>query len=303
MVDIPNLKEVTFELTTKCGANCIMCARNRYSRSGLEMDIKDAERYVDMVVDAGYNAIILGGMGDPLCYSQLEPFFKYVKNKHVGLSIRLTTTGQFMNPYNWDLICEYVDILKISNYGFTKATYEAVHRGSLVFEDVQNNLKQLSQKRDKKPYIIMSYLDMKVNHKEVMEWIQFWNTQGLNEVNVWKQHNWGGYVSDREELSSTEIPCERIKNMHFKIWSDGNVSPCVFDCERTLSLGNLKIDSFEMINSKYEILKSIHSKGSVHKADLICAKCDQIFSRKEALMYLCENGEVIKEYGSGETRL
>ena len=296
MVDIPNLKEVTFELTTKCGANCIMCARNKYSRPGLEMDIRDAELYVDKVVDSGYNAIILGGMGDPLCYSHLEEFFEYVKNKHTGLSIRLTTTGQLMDAHNWDLVCKYVDILKISNYGFTKKTYEAVHRGNLVFEKVQNNLNQLSHKREKKPYIIMSYLDMQENHAEVREWIRYWSRKGLHEVNVWKQHNWGGYVAEREVLSDTEIPCERIKNMHFKIWVDGNVSPCVFDCERSLSLGNLRTDSFDLINRAYELLKEIHAKGAVDKTNLICAKCDQIFSRKDALLYLCENGEVIREY-------
>ena len=201
-----------------------------------------------------------------------------------------------MDSTKWDLICEYVDILKISNYGFTKEKYEAVHRGSLVFEDVQRNLMQLSQNRKRKPYIIMSYLDMDINHSDVMLWVDYWVKQGLDEVNVWKQHNWGGYVADREVLSNTEVSCERIKNKHFKIWSDGNVSPCVFDCEKRLLLGNLKKDSFSMINEKYDILRGVHDKGGVSGTDLICAKCDQIFSRSDALLYLYENGKTIKEY-------
>ena len=296
MIDIPNLKEITYELTTNCGAQCVMCARNRFSRPGLNMSFDDIEAYVKKTVEMGYNAIILGGMGDPLCFPQLCEFLEYIKTNYPNLSIRLTTTGQLFDEKNLEVICKNVDILKISNYGFTKGVYEAVHRGSLDFDSVQEKLRYLVDLKCRKPYIIMSYLDMDINHSEVEPWIEYWSGKDISEVNVWKMHNWGGYVAEREHLSEVPAYCERIRNKHFKLWVDGSLTACVFDCEQTLYLGNMRTDTIESIMDKYNSIKCIHDKGNVAGSGLICSRCDQIFSRSDALLYLCENGIVKKEY-------
>lgn len=295
MQDIPNLKEITYELTTICGANCVMCARNRFSKKGMVMSKEDVMHYTEKVVREGYNAIILGGMGDPLAYPHIKWFLRYVKETYPDMSIRLTTTGQFMDEEMLELICRYVDILKISNYGFTKQVYESVHRGSLVFEDVQRNLARIAQVQGRRPYIIMSFLDVQINQADMLPWVEYWSRQGLSEVNVWKQHNWGGHVGQREALSEKTVFCDRIRNRHFKLWSDGTVSVCAFDCERSLALGHLKTQDFDELNREYDKIRQIHESGCVLDSGLDCKHCDQIFSREDALLYLNENGVVLKD--------
>lgn len=295
MQDIPNLKEITYELTTACGANCVMCARTQYSKVGQHMSKERVMEYTRKVVETGYNAIILGGMGDPLAYPHIAWFLQYVKQTYPHMSIRLTTTGQLLTEEMLELVCRYVDILKISNYGFTKQIYESVHRGSLVFEKVQENISRIAKVQGRRPYIIMSYLDMDINHQEVLPWVEYWNTQGLSEVNVWKAHNWGGHVGAREELSEEEVYCARIRNLHFKLWVDGTVSVCTFDCGRTLVVGNLNEEDFTSINQRYDEIKRVHDEHRVLQSTLDCRYCDQIFSREEALLYLNENGQVLKD--------
>ncbi len=300
MQDIPNLREITYELTTICGANCVMCARNKYSRSGQSMTREKVMLYTGKVVRAGYNAIILGGMGDPLAYPDIKWFLRYVKETYPEMSIRLTTTGQYLDEDMLQIVCENVDILKISNYGFTKPVYERVHRGSLVFEEVQKNLQRLVEYPGRRPYIIMSFLDMPVNHAELLPWVEYWRTKGLSEVNVWKQHNWGGHVGVREALSEQEVLCARLVNRHYKLWVDGCVSVCVFDCDRTLVLGDLNTQDFDQLNEKRDRIYRIHAARQVLHSDLDCRNCDQIFSRDNALLYLNENGSVLKDLIHGE---
>lgn len=295
MVDIPNLKEITYELTTACGAQCVMCARNQYSKPGQHMSKEDVMRYTEKVVGAGYNAIILGGMGDPLAYPHIKWFLQYVKETYPFMSIRLTTTGQFMDEQMLSCICRYVDILKISNYGFTKEVYESVHRGSLVFEKVQQNLARISAVQGRRPYIIMSFLDVGINRQDMLPWVEYWNRQGLSEVNVWKQHNWGGHVGEREALSDKPVFCARIRNRHFKLWVDGTVSTCTFDCDRKLVLGDLNVHNFDQIHEAYDKIYQVHASNQVLDSHLTCKYCDQIFSREEALLYLNENGIVLKD--------
>lgn len=295
MQDIENLREITYELTTICGANCVMCARNQFSKPGQNMTMDEAMTYTDKALNSGYNAIILGGMGDPLAYPHICEFLSIVKDEYPQVSIRLTTTGQLLDEKKLACICEHVDILKISNYGFTKPVYEAVHRGSLVFEKVQENLMRLVEWKGRRPYVIMSYLDMDINHREVLPWVEYWTQQGMDEVNVWKAHNWGGHTAKRENISEQETYCARVKNRHFKVWADGTVSVCTFDCDRTLVIGDLKTEDFDVIESRYQAIKSIHDQGGVARNCISCSVCDQIYDRTPAMLYLNENGIVIKD--------
>ncbi len=288
------LKEITYEITTLCGANCVMCERKKHVHEYKSMTIDEILMYTKKAVEAGYNAIIMGGMGDPMLHPQIKDVLTTLKATYPDVSIRLTTTGQFLTEDNLETVCNCVDILKISNYGFTKNVYESVHRGSLVFEDVQKNLERLADYKGKKPNIIMSFLYMDINKSDVYDWIEYWTKKGFEEVNVWKCHNWGGHLTEREQLSDARTYCERIRNRHFKVWVNGKVSVCTFDCEKRLLLGDLKSEDFTTINQKYERIKEIHDTGKVYNMNADCGNCDQIYSRDNALLYLNLDGKIEK---------
>jgi radical SAM protein with 4Fe4S-binding SPASM domain len=92
-----------------------------------------------------------------------------------------------------------------------------------------------------------------------------------------------------EKLSALLPYCKRAVDLSsLSFCSDGSVSACCFDFNRKLILGNIMYDSFENIikSEKTKLFKSLHKKATdVLKSDLICKDCDQIYDRKDVLIY------------------
>lgn len=288
------IKEITIEPTTLCGANCIMCARHKYVKNPKNMTMDIYMRCIDECLINGYNSFLFGGMGDPLANSNIIEMFRYIKLKSPDSKIRLTTTGQLLEKKLFDDICEYVDVIKFSNYGFTKHTYEKVHRGSLVFEKVNSNIENfLLHDNNKKPYVIMNYLDMPENHHEIEPWLNFWKLKSIDQLDVWKQHNWSGHMGVIDNINE-RIPCSRVVNKSVAIWVNGDVSICCFDCERKAVLGNLLQNNLENILVSGDVNNYIKIHNSLGSLDgTICFSCDQCYNREKALLIRYVKGELL----------
>ncbi len=281
------------ENTTYCGADCIMCPREKFMHKKENMSFDLFKKIVDELVAGGCRKIGICGFGDSLCDSGLEKKLDYVRNSCPEMYISTINTGHLLNDDNIKMVSKYFDIVKISMYGFSKKVYESVHRGSLVFEQVKDNVDRFLEYNagDSGVYTIMTFLVMPENEKEVEDWKAYYDPKA-NRIDIWKPHNWGGdEITDysRKKIIRT---CHRVTDGNdLQICTDGTVVPCCFDYNRTLKLGNVKDSSLVEImeGEPLKRLRDAFSSGSIDKQDIVCRDCDQIRDRSDALIYSTES--------------
>lgn len=282
---------ITMEITTFCQANCIVCVRDqiRYPLSNMtqeifEKTIREADSYYE--AGGGVKYIDLGGMGEPLLDSQIESKLRWLDDNYPGIKVGVTTNGQLLMQKK-DIICKYIDLLKISNYGFSKESFEKVHRGSLIYEDVKKGIEEFLQiSKDERPETMMSFLVLKENDGEEEAWREYWEGK-CDQIYIWRPHNWAGYKkSHTEQIHEKCKSCGRPGN-DFTIRANGDVSVCCWDFNRELVVGNINEKSFKEICEGKELndIMEMHRNKTFFEHDTICRYCDQLYDRSDSLLY------------------
>lgn len=278
---------IKIENTTLCGAHCIMCPRENYSFPFGIMSLDCFKKVVDETHSFGIKSMIFGGFGDPLMDNYLKRRLEYVKNNYPDVRMSMINTGHLLKNENLELVCRYLDVIKISNYGFTKSTYERVHGGSLKYEDIKKNIDNfLSIDKNFRPFTIMTFLNLPENHEEMENWKKYYLPL-CERIDIWTLHNWGGEYTCKQQIS---VRCRRALTLSdLTFCADGSVSICCFDYNRKLIIGNIINDSFDNIinNDKTRRIQGILGSDNVTilSSDLICKNCDQIRDRSDALIF------------------
>ena len=286
--------QIQIENSTLCGASCIMCPRDKFEHKLEIMPMDIFKKIVDEAVGLGIKKIPFTGFGDPLMDNYLKERFLYIKKKYPYVEISITTTAQLLEGDKLELVCEFVDIIKISNYGFSKKTYESIHRGSLIYEKIYYNI-DVFLKRHKRPYTIMAFLDMPENHHEMEVWKNHYEPLA-DRIDIWKPNNLGGIVTV-PLLNDSFAMCYRVLDLaQLSCRADGSVSICCMDILRQLVIGNIKTESLvAIINSDLvKKIQEMHIDGSILQSNYICKDCDQIRDRSDALVYINGNMQVGK---------
>ncbi len=285
-------RTLTLEITTHCQANCVVCVRNKikYKLGNMTQELfeKAITEADDLYQKYGgrIEFIELGGMGEPLLDPKIEQKMEWLKAYYPNVQVGLTTNGQLL-MHKKDMICKYIDVLKISNYGYTKQSFESVHRGSLEFENIKDNIEKFLQiSKDFRPKTIMSFLILKENEGEEDAWRHYWEEK-CEEIYIWLPHNWAGYKeSHTKQIHEKCRSCGR-PGKDFTVRANGDISVCCLDFNRKMSLGNLYEESFEDIYESEKLKKIIdmHRNRSFFEYENICQHCDQIYDRTDALIY------------------
>lgn len=239
------------------------------------------------------------GFGDCFLDNKLFEKFDYVKQRMPDIDIFVSTNGFHMEYCKWDDIIKYIGTLKLSIYGMTKKVHEAFHRGKVKFNPTMANiLGYLYYVKDKyiKPYTIGLYLLDEINEGEKEAWIDFWQPK-LNEVFVWKPHNWV-YGRSYREIKSNQISCGRPANGPMYIQADGTVSVCCFDINKELVVGDIRNQTIEQIykSEAYNKIREAHKNNDF--AGLICKGCDQTNHDKSVLVYKTNRNRQVGEITS-----
>ena len=82
--------------------------------------------------------------------------------------------------------------------------------------------------------------------------------------------------------------CLRLDTLNgFYIKVNGEVSPCCFDYNTELSIGNINESTLQEIIDGAILgrLKAMQDEDSLRNSDMICGDCDQLYSREDALVY------------------
>lgn len=281
------MKIISIENTTFCAANCIMCVRKKYKGPFAHMKQDLFEKCVREAVKCGVEMMTLTGFGEPLMDPEIEMKLEYIKRNYPNIKVALTTTGYGMKGHMLDVVCAYLDEINFSMYGINKTTYEYVHGGSLKFEENKKNIDDFFA-RERRPYAIVSYIDMSATHQYIGEWRDYYEGKA-EQINIWKLHRWPH--SDNKDMTFKQSePCrclrlDTLNGIYIKV--NGEVSPCCFDYNTELSIGNINESALqEIINgSILNKLKHMQEMDSLRDSNLICGDCDQLYSRKDALVY------------------
>lgn len=289
--------ELTVENTTFCGAKCVMCPRDEFARERhwQHMTFDTFKNVIDQAVPLGMQSLDLCGFGDPLMDPNLRQKLEYVSATYPGVSVYTSTTAHLLYEKNLDWICKNFDTLKISNYGFSKESYEKVHAGVVKFDKVWENVHRLlSIPREKRPYVIMSFLVFPENEHEIEGWKAYWAPRA-DEIMVWLPHNYGGsdtieevaYMTSARAKGSEARSCGRPFKGNPFVRANGDVSVCCYDFNHKLVVGNLNKTSLLNILGGEQLahVQSVHNGRNFEGCGLLCDGCDQIFDRKEALMF------------------
>lgn len=284
---MPRTDQISIETTNICPANCVICPREQFTQKLGIMNFKLFKKIVDDASIYNMKSVFLTGFGEPFTDPKLFERCKYIRKKLPKAKIYVSTTGFLMTHDKYDDVIKYIDMLKLSIYGLTKDIYEKSHRGKLKFETTYSNILKFLEKiknSKKKPHIAGLLVVTDINRREVSDWIKFWEPK-LNEVFVWKPHNYGDGRNYRKINRAKLVSCGRPFRGELYIHLDGKVSMCCFDFNKKLLIGNMKTQTIEQVfNSKaYKKLRQAHKikdfKG------LLCENCDQINYDPDVLLY------------------
>lgn len=273
---------INIETVNRCPATCLICPRESFeSELGImEMDL--FKKIIDDCVQYNTKVVDLCGFGEAFSDQLLFERCKYVKEKLPDSKIYISTNAWLMSQNKWDDIIKYIDILKLSIFGISELVYKKVHE--LSYERCVDNIKGfLDYKGDKKPYTIGLFVEIEENKHERQDWIDYWEPK-LNEIYVWKPHNWVDYRNYRLVDKTAQVSCGRpFRTMYVHI--DGTVSVCCWDINKRLVIGDMKNQTLQEVLGSTE-LKRIQEKHSNNEfSNLICEKCDQTNPNPENLLY------------------
>ena len=279
---------VTLENTSFCGANCQMCPRGKYRYKPMHMPEDLFRKIVKETYDIGVRQLDIGGYGDPFVDPAFPNRIKWIKSIYPDMRISTISTCQLLKGELADAVAEYVDDLKISHYGYTKDTYEKVHRGSLIFEDVKENIENFLQ-RIKKPKITIAYLLLEDSKEEAELWKEYWIDK-VDDMQIWYPHNYAGAKEEYDSITEHDWKdihsCGR-PGTDFMFCANGDVNACCFDFNHDLIIGNMYESTFKDIvdGEKLKKIVCMHRNKGFRNSGTICEKCDQIFNRDSALYF------------------
>ena len=277
--------EVRYEVTDHCNAHCIMCPREKHTRAHGIMDNGNYSASINEIVELGAQQVVLTGFGEPMLDKHLEYKIEYAKRK--GLRTYIITNGSALTENRaYLLLMAGLDEMRVSFYGMSPETYNAVMRG-LEYDKTVKALMQFLAIRDSLEIpckVQLSYLVLPENEKDVQAFKDFWEPK-VDYLEVWKPHNFGDGKDYRKRMGIKKT-CGRPEHGPLQIQWSGDVIPCCYDYNNQIVLGNAFEQSIpEILNGRdYRALRDAHKKGEFYRFPY-CDQCDQLLEHKDALVY------------------
>lgn len=285
---IPKSNELRIEVTTRCNYNCIICPREKLTRKIETMNLDLFKFILDKILNetSQYNTLTFPGMGEPLLDESLDDKIRYAKSN--GLLILILTNGSMLSVDRFKKLENIgVDSIRVSMYGNTPETYNAIHgiNNPNAYIRVKDNLTKISKIKNSTELILTYNVVENINDAVLDSWIEYWNNK-VDLVEVWRPHNWCDAKKYRKVQTEKLNTCGRPFNTPLQIQVDGTVNMCCFDFNGQLLLGDLKKKSLSEIFSDKMFSKILecHTTGKFEGCGLICEACDQRNANKSDVM-------------------
>jgi len=267
--------EIGIEIINVCNLRCIMCPYEdmitKKTRPIGKMSLVLFKKIIDEITPFAELAY-LHGIGEPLLHPQIFKFITYAKNK--GIRVGISTNATLLDKTkSKKLLGLGIDYLILAMDGATKETYEKIRIGG-DFERVEKNIKhflQLKKKRKKGPFVVIQFITLPENKKEISLFLKKWQGRGVDVVRIKPKIA----LKDEDKKGKSIIApyCFHIFRQ-LNVYSDGTVVPCCEDVHGRYPLGNVKNESIkEVWNSpKMRNLRKINFQKK-RKEINICRTC------------------------------
>lgn len=296
-------KQIIIETTNICDAHCVICPREQFKSKLRSMDMGLFKKIIDDGAQYEIESIDTCGFGEAFLDKHLFERFAYVREKMPDAKTFVSTTGYHMTSDTWGKVIDYIDILKLSIYGVTKDTYEAFHRGKVRYDKVMANINGFLGYRDGTGYgpeVVGLFVATEQNQHEQDEWLELWEPR-LDEVMIWKPHNWVDARGYRAIDRSRQISCGRPFNAPLYVHADGIVSPCCWDINSRIPLGDMNKQTIAEVYSgeAYRKLRDAHKRRDFE--GYICQDCDQTNHDDSVLIYSNNKARKVGQLTSNES--
>lgn len=277
LIDFP--VEIALELSNYCNLKCVMCPVPNLKRKRGFMDEFLFKKIVeDLIGESGF-IFLPQGFGESLLHPGWSQFINLAGS--LGIQpIAVLTNGMLLSGEKMAAVIENVDIVVITLDGSDAKTYESVRVNS-SFERVTENIKNLLRMRrnSERPHCVIRIIRMQDTEREIETFRTSWEKViGKGDlIQVSECIDWAGSVEYRGVTKNQRLikrqPCRMLwKNL--TVYHDGRVSPCCYDAEGELIVGDILNQSPREIwnGPVLRNLRTLHLTSQYDKIP-ICSRC------------------------------
>ena len=277
-IDFP--VEISLELTNYCNLRCVMCPTPFLKRARGYMTETLFNRVARDISDEKGFLFLPQGFGELLLHKKLFELLDFAFKLGIR-PIVVLTNGMLLNEINLAGFLNRVNVMVVTIDGVTAKTYESIRVGGRL-QIVAHNIERLLEMRggNQTPHLVLRIIEMKETEGEIDSFKDFWSDRiGSGDIiQVVDFNDWAGKVAYRgigevrQERERT--PCRMLwKNL--SVYYDGQVSPCCYDAEGELIVGNVLEQNLKEIwnGSSLKKVRGIHLRHQFQNIP-ICSRCN-----------------------------
>ncbi|MEQ8768384.1 MAG: radical SAM protein [Planctomycetota bacterium] len=276
------------EMTNRCNLDCVFCPRDDIERPLQNMKDELFQKIADEASHHEFVSFQPQGLGESMAHTRWSALIGYASDKGVW-PMTLISNGGLLNDEKIEaLLSSKVEVITFSIDSTDPEVFAKVRRrGKLpaIEEKVRQLLEEKKRRKLDKPRIVLRIIRMKENEHEIGEFYQRWTPylgEG-DEITTSEVHTWQGRVEDRTvesfvPVAGQEDPrvpcCMPFKQLNVLV--DGDATPCCYDNNAKLLVGNVREKSIEEIwhDEPIEKLRRLHLEGKVDQIPF-CAGCKE----------------------------
>lgn len=197
MGDFPKVLALGYD--PSCNLSCSTCRDGLHFAKGKELEqVKKITEIVKREYLSKCNFLILAGNGEVFASPAYREIYESAECQPEF--IRLLSNGMLLNPTNWERFKKGKTakiMLTVSVDAATKETYESIRRNG-NFDILKRNMEFASKLRKTGDlcYFRMNFVVQRENYREMVPFVEWGESLGVDEVFFTKILNWGTYTEE-----------------------------------------------------------------------------------------------------------
>lgn len=227
-----------------------MCPRDQVARPFGTMKPEVFARLLEQLrhvqTQRRIRAVWFTGFGDNLLHSGVGKYVGQVKQA-LGTHVGLTTNGLLLTPERLrELKDAGLDKLTLSVHSVAEDHREII-RGA-PFERVVDSVRLAVTECGQDVQVGISCVEMGLNEKRQAEFIDFWQQQGVRQIEFVPAHSRGGQLHDPRivQLRKPPTTCNIFLPVQFVAWN-GDLLSCCSDLSGSTRMANIMEDDLEQV--------------------------------------------------------
>jgi hypothetical protein len=275
------------ENTNCCNSQCVMCPRDKLTRTPGFMEFGLFEKIIREVSSLRRKPVThLHGFGEPLLDKLLSERITLAKACGIRHTYIVTNASLLFPETSRQIIRAGLDKMKISFYGTDEDSYSATMRRlqfKVTFQNIVDCIRIRRELNRTNPQLILQYLPHETNHARTEEFRVLWSPlidKNVGDcVNITSLHNYGGGRAYNRVG-------DKIVSICFYPWTamsvlcDGRVVTCCMDYNGAQVVGDLNVQTvMEVWNGP--VLSSVRRNfGKLEYSGFpTCMCCDWVHRR------------------------